>query len=363
MRILVAIVGFVAAIGLLAVSMSMNFQFGRTLGRDEINGWIYGVASVCGDGLKALLPFAIGWAWAERRWLVAFAGALLFAVATAYSLTSALGFAAQNRSAKSGDATAQAALYRDLAAERERLIAERDAQAPHRPKASLEAELSALRQHRRWSSTSGCTDATVPQSIEYCERYFAIQAELGVADRAGEINARLEEIRAALAALPASAAAGETDPQVAALSDLLVLPEDSARLALLLLVTAFVEFGSGFGFYATVSHVRRRTASAANPRGSRQEQPTSPSAAAPAPMARDDAAWVEERLAPAPGRSTPLTELFADYASWRRGRAQRGGLAPTELAAFLESNGIARARLGGREVFRDVKLTDARQGA
>ena len=94
--------GVLAAGVLLAVSAAMNWRFGLSLGRTELDGQIYGAASAAADCLKALVPFFFFAAVKNRMWSQAAASSLVWVVVTAYSLTSALGHAALNRADMSG---------------------------------------------------------------------------------------------------------------------------------------------------------------------------------------------------------------------------------------------------------------------
>ncbi|MGE0025423.1 MAG: hypothetical protein AB7S70_17510, partial [Hyphomicrobium sp.] len=69
----------------------MNWRFGFSLGRTELDGQIYGAASVAADCLKALIPFFLFAAIRNRMWSQAAAALVVGLVVTAYSLTSALG--------------------------------------------------------------------------------------------------------------------------------------------------------------------------------------------------------------------------------------------------------------------------------
>lgn len=58
MRHVLGVLGVLAAGVLLAVSAAMNWRFGFSLGRTELDGEIYGAASAAADCMKALVPFS-----------------------------------------------------------------------------------------------------------------------------------------------------------------------------------------------------------------------------------------------------------------------------------------------------------------
>jgi phosphotransferase system glucose/maltose/N-acetylglucosamine-specific IIC component len=99
-------------LAVLALSMAMNFAFGYGLGTTQTSARILGSLSVACDGLKALLPLFIAWQWAEHRRLAAASGALLFLLLLTWGSASAIGFAAENRAAFTGQReTKNAALH------------------------------------------------------------------------------------------------------------------------------------------------------------------------------------------------------------------------------------------------------------
>ena len=99
--------GVVAALVLLSVSAAMNWQFGYSLGKTQFDSNIFGAASIAASSMKALMPFFIFSAWRQRNYPQALGATALWAVCIIYAMTSALGFAALNRSDTSGARTIQ----------------------------------------------------------------------------------------------------------------------------------------------------------------------------------------------------------------------------------------------------------------
>ncbi len=92
--------GIFVAIGFLLASAFMNFKYGNSLGRTAIEGWIYGMVGVLAVGSNALCPFLL--AWHAKRSALRGGIVLLWVLCLTYSLTSAIGFAAENRQALTG---------------------------------------------------------------------------------------------------------------------------------------------------------------------------------------------------------------------------------------------------------------------
>ena len=62
------VLGVIAAGILLVVSAAMNYRFGFSLGKTEMDGQIYGAASAAADCFKALIPFFLFAAIRNRMW-------------------------------------------------------------------------------------------------------------------------------------------------------------------------------------------------------------------------------------------------------------------------------------------------------
>src|SRR5215207_2677466 len=133
MRHALGILGVLAAGVLLAVSAAMNWRFGLSLGRTEMDGQIYGAASAAADCLKALVPFFFFAAIRNRMWSQAAASAVVWVVVTSYSMTSALGHAALNRFDTAGQRTLAADNHKELRADIDRAKEQLSWIPQHRP--------------------------------------------------------------------------------------------------------------------------------------------------------------------------------------------------------------------------------------
>jgi hypothetical protein len=96
-RPVIAGAGAIVSLGFLFASAVANYMFGASLGRSPWEATLYGTVGVLAVAMNALAPFYISWSLtAARRTTAAGVGVLWFLCLT-YSLTSALGFGAQNR--------------------------------------------------------------------------------------------------------------------------------------------------------------------------------------------------------------------------------------------------------------------------
>src|SRR5271166_835699 len=101
MRFLVVVVVVVttgATLAFIAASGLMNWVFMTSLGKSEFEQQIFGAVSVAVSAFIALLPTLILMAFRERRFLYVALGVPVFLAFVTFSLSSAVGFAAKNRS-------------------------------------------------------------------------------------------------------------------------------------------------------------------------------------------------------------------------------------------------------------------------
>jgi len=248
--------GIMAAGVLLAVSAAMNWRFGYSLGRTEFDGMIYGSASVAADCLKALVPFFLFAAIRNRMWSQAAAAAVVGAVVTAYSLTSALGHAALNRFDTTGHRMVEAQTYQDLRGDLKRAQDQLSWIPQHRPAQTVQGEIEALKSQRSWTATNGCTDATRPASRAFCQNYHGLTAEMASGQQAEVLEARIAEIQGKLGKTDAKTVMGEADPQAAVLSKLSGVSVDQVQMAMTIFIALLLEVGSAFGMYIAFSQWR-----------------------------------------------------------------------------------------------------------
>src|SRR5262245_22678436 len=167
-RHFLGVLGVVAAGILLAVSAAMNYRFGFSLGKTAMDGQIYGLASAAADCFKALVPFFLFAAIRNRMWSQAAAAAVVWAVVTGYSMTSALGHAALNRLDTTGQRAIEANTYKDTRAELNRLQDQLAWIPQYRPVQTVQAEINGLKDQRLWKSTDSCADVNGKAAREFC---------------------------------------------------------------------------------------------------------------------------------------------------------------------------------------------------
>jgi hypothetical protein len=241
-------VGLVLAVT--ALSMRMNFEFGYSLGTSEGTGRIFGFLSVAFDGLKALLPLFVAWQWRDGRKLRAAAGALLFVLVATYGFASALGFASQHREGVTASQENLNASLKEHAADLDTAETRLKALGAHRVSGAVEADIARLKKDRLWDGTSGCTDATLNTSREFCKRIESLRAELALAAEDNVLTAKIEGLKFRISQLRAKGAGREADPQLGEIARAAGLDILRVRSGMNWLLAIAVEAVSCFGLFA-----------------------------------------------------------------------------------------------------------------
>lgn len=231
----------------------MNWRFGLSLGKTELDGQIYGAASAAADCLKALIPFFLFAAIRNRMWSQAAASAVVWVVVTAYSLTSAFGHAALNRFDTAGQRQMQAQSFKDMRADLQRAQEQLSWVPQHRPAATVKGEMDSARNSRLWQLSESCTKVVGKSQRTFCDGYHGLTAELGSAEQAAALEARIAETQTKLAAMDGGSVMAEADPQAAVLAKLAGLDVSTVQMALTAFIAILLEIGSGFGMYIAFS--------------------------------------------------------------------------------------------------------------
>ena len=254
MRHTLGVLGVLAAGVLLAVSAAMNWRFGLSLGKTELDGQIYGAASAAADCFKALIPFFLFAAIRNKMWSQAAASAVVWVVVTSYSLTSAFGHAALNRFDTAGQREVASQSYKDLRADLQRAQEQLSWVPQHRPAATVQSEMAAAKTNRAWQWTDGCTKTKDKYQRTFCDKYHALAAELGSAEQRGALEARVAETQVALSKTAAGGGVmAEADPQAAVLAKLSGFDIGTIQMALTVFIAILLEIGSSFGMYVAFS--------------------------------------------------------------------------------------------------------------
>lgn len=261
MRFLVSLVSMGAALTLIAASGLMNWVFMTSLGRSAFEQHILGAVSIAVSVFIAVLPTLLLWAWRDGRLVFILLGLPVFLGFAAFSLSSAVGFAALNRGSLDEDrelATARLVEVKHSIEAAETAL--HDLQAV-RSIPVLQEILRGLEQDRRWQSSKSCEAATLEASRAFCKDYFDVKAEVAKAGERERLTARLADLKRQRGRLEDRGAGREADSQAAVLARLVGLPVSDVERRLTLSLAVLVEIGAALGIYFATGHIR------AEPRG------------------------------------------------------------------------------------------------
>ncbi len=384
MRHVLGALGVIAAGILLAVSAAMNWRFGFSLGKTEMDGQIYGAASAAADCFKALVPFFFFAALKNRMWSQAGASAVVWVVVTAYSLTSALGHAALNRLDTAGHRAVEAASYKDLRSDLKRTEDQASWIPQHRPAMTVQSEIDGVKNQRAWTTTGGCTEVSGKFTRDFCQKYHTLNAELASAKQATELGSRIDGIKAELAKTEGVSVMSEADPQavvLAKLSGLLFanIKVEDVQMALTIFVALLLEVGSAFGMYVAFAywniHDRRRVPAEAAAVVTAVPVATAVMVEAKKPqvIANDNRSlpvqtpkmlvpendverFYKERIETADAASSlTASALYEDYCTWCE-ENQKEPLALPRFGREFGELGIQKVRIAGRTRYTGIAL-------
>lgn len=176
--------GTLIAYGFIAISAASNFLFAFALAGSPHIAFVYGTVGVLATFANAYIPVRMLQAWDAKRHSVLIAGAALLLPCIAFSIASALGFAASVRDRGTSDQAALTANYRITQKQLQ------DAETAQRPN---QKRIEELREQLKTYNVKGAQKQDDPQA--------AALAALGIADARYYINllfALLVEMGAAL---------------------------------------------------------------------------------------------------------------------------------------------------------------------
>jgi hypothetical protein len=400
MRYALGTVGVIAASVLLLVSAAMNWHFGFSLGKTELESHILGAGSVGADVLKALIPFLVLWAFKHRSWVQAFAGILVWTICTTYSMTSSLGFAAHNRADTVGERQIAATQYGDLRSQLKQVNAKLGWIPQHRSVAEVDADINAILDKRiKKGRDRGKTIGQVTKNFtntswysrHYGEQVLNLRKELAIAKNAEKLEAQKATLSAKLENTSTKSVI-TADPQAAILTQITGLSTEKVQLGLIVLLSLLVEIGSGLGFFVVLGGDKAKTVKAKAKVDTEAiaeveavtvakvekvetkvetKVVTPPAEAAPAKVANDNIPsrrpavplissnelkdYYVDRIAMQDGTSITASALYEDYCSWAEARNKE----PMTLPAFgrqFGEIGIQKAKIAGRIRYINVKL-------
>jgi len=196
MRIVLGVIGVLAAcvfIGQSAFTLGWT-AFGMAPADNLWWSRLYAAGAACVVIYEGIALVFAGHLWrTQQKWL-AFGCCLLLIAAAVYTVRLELAYNVTGQADRIAEREASTERRQAAKADLARLRAEREQIGVLRPPEAIKRELDSYREHGRWQSTAGCTNATVPESIAYCAQYHTMQAQLASSIRLQEIGNEIERL-------------------------------------------------------------------------------------------------------------------------------------------------------------------------
>ena len=258
MRFLVVVVTTVATLAFIAASGLMNWTFMTSLGKSEFERHIFGAVSIAVSAFIAFFPTLILWAWRERRFAFVGLGLPVFLAFVAFSLSSAVGFAA-----KSLVTARLAEVRRDL----EESEAGRKALGAPRPVAVVQEALRGFEHDHKWRWSKECQNVLNEAERSFCKAYADLKVEAARANELASIEKKIETLKSQARGYEERGGGREADNQAAVLANLLGWQPVMVERGLTLYLAVLVEIGAAFGLYFATGHLRNDSGFCGSSRG------------------------------------------------------------------------------------------------
>jgi hypothetical protein len=356
--------GELLAVMILSLSAVLAWRLGFSLGASDVEKHILALISVALEGWKVLLPFVAYRAWQARR-LVALGFALVaWPLLTAYSFIGGLGFSEWNRASVAGDRGAAVARAESLRAEAADLTARLAAIPTNRTPNEITAAIAAREQtpiragtdtKPLLAATNQCQLILSKRTVELCAEIGTLRQEQAQAHERQRLDARLTEVRAALAQISGLAWEGVADPQVAAVAALIGTDITTTRRVINVAFAALLEIIGGLGlFFASLlappEPAQRRS-------GATERDPVVHDEVDTPTDEQRLARYLAIRTRQQAGVTIVASKLHADYSRW----AHEQGAAPVSLTTFgnlIAKQGIAKEKVEGLMHYQNIAFVE-----
>lgn len=340
------------SLGLIAVSVALNYRMGYRSADNAWDGTLYGTGAACGDCLKAIAPFMASWGLRHGDMLAAASATIVFVICTSFSFVSAVGFAAEHRAVKHDTAKAGKDAYGDYRREKERLESRLAFLGEQRSISEVDGAISLVLKQRAW--TGGPTVGTWTQDCKVdrkqtrtaCETVAKLKTERARAIDFENASNELDQLVKLARTSGQMKPIATVDAQVDALKDALhmlsaVVGKEQIGLALAVLLASFIEIGSGVGLFISTTPWR-------NTQYIRTAQHR---------LGHVDA-FMLDVLVPGEGLVTEQ-QMHGAYLAWCSARGEVAynlkEFAP-RLAALAQETGLESTFRGQRRHYRNVQL-------
>jgi hypothetical protein len=264
--------GLLAGSGFTLVSIAANMRFGVSLASTPFDRIVYATLSIAADLMKIALPLVVAILWRKGERIFAFAGAVFWIGAVAFSICAAIGFAASTRSHTVAVGESLIESRKAWEAKITRIEGRLDLLSVHRPANVIQAEIDSL---LLTAGADDCKAINGPITQEVCPKVDRLRQELAASQEVARLEADLAADRGALSEMPVAALLA--DPQSAALSRLTGVGEEELRNVVAVLIAFLVELGSALGFSVIILAARSTVATSQALSVEENKEPSPPS--------------------------------------------------------------------------------------
>ena len=234
----------------------MNWVFMISLGKSAFEQQIFGAVSVAVSAFIASFPTLILWAWRERHFVFVGLGLPVFLAFVAFSLSSAIGFAAKNRGSVMEDRSLITGRLAEVRRDIEDAEAKRKALGAPRPVAVVQEAMRGLEQDPKWRWSKECQHAINEAERTFCKGYADLKVDAARATELAAIEKKIETLKSQAREYEERGGGREADSQAAVLANLLGWQPVMVERGLTLYLAALVEIGAAFGLYFSTGHFR-----------------------------------------------------------------------------------------------------------
>ena len=360
-----SLVCLLAALTAIAISVFLNayFAFVRTGGDFDqlaagelLNGAVaFAILFAAFDILKSFGPVFVSRAWAHKNYGYVFVVSIMTAGFIGLSAWAASGLMMELRTGLTSKRQAKVENKDELEIQLRETRQRIKALGYMAPAGTIEAQLEAQRQQRRWKATQGCTDATANKSRTFCTNYNELQAKLAKAKALETDQVLVKKLSGQLQSIRQSGGVKAVDPQLKSLSAVTGFKAAKIEFGFLVAVVIIVELTSAFGILFALGHGPAKPLNqaateltpdvATHPETSRAKTTVIDGVvnendipALPPPdiePPEEAATYCVARLKLAPGGTVPLSEVFSDYRLW----CQQAGKDAMSRAVFTAAMG------------------------
>ena len=318
--------GWLVWLGTIVASGAINYLAGYQFGRAPAEAQVFAILGVSADAWKAIGPIFILSLWRGGSSLVSTLAASVWVACFLFAVSAALGLAAQNRSAVTGNREAVKLSYEsankelsEVERQRERIGA---TSAPAEIQSAIDAVSARATDGRGTvgSLSDNCGKDTW-RTRAACAEVAQLRHDLATATEARRLGERMVELNRDLKRLRDHGGSLESDPQaqlISRLSSGYIAPGD-VGLGIVLLLVVMVELISALApvvLYEAASVYRATSAAVAAGRGlSRADAPHRDGAVTLRPIG-DILEYLCAQIIPDTGGSVAAQALFNDYAAW-----------------------------------------------